>query len=36
MLELQQEAITLLADFEDNDSKHALLSLVEYTVVREK
>jgi len=36
MLELQQEAIALLTDFEDNDAKHALLSLVEYTVVREK
>jgi len=36
MLELQQEAITLLADFENNDAKEALLSLVEYTVVREK
>ena len=36
MLELQQEAILLLTDFEDNDAKYALLSLVEYTVAREK
>jgi octaprenyl-diphosphate synthase len=36
MIEIQQEAIALLNDFEDNDAKHALLSLVEYTVTREK
>jgi len=36
MLDLQQEAILLLNDFENNDAKKALLSLVEYTVVREK
>ena len=36
MIEIQQEAIALLNDFEDNDAKHALLSLVDYTVTREK
>ena len=36
MLELQQQAIALLTDFENNDAKEALLSLVEYTVLREK
>ncbi len=36
MLEIQKEAIALLDDFEDNDAKTALLSLVEYTVTREK
>jgi octaprenyl-diphosphate synthase len=36
MLGLQQDAIALLTDFENNDAKKALLSLVEYTVVREK
>lgn len=36
MLDLQQEAISLLEGFENNQAKEALLSLVEYTVVREK
>ena len=36
MLELQEQAIALLTDFENNDAKEALLSLVEYTVLREK
>jgi octaprenyl-diphosphate synthase len=36
MIEIQQEAIALLNEFEDNDAKHALLSLVDYTVTREK
>jgi len=36
MIEIQQEAIALLNGFEGNDAKHALLSLVEYTVNREK
>ena len=36
MIEIQQEAIAILNDFEDNEAKTALLSLVEYTVTREK
>lgn len=36
MIEIQQEAIAILSDFEDNEAKTALLSLVEYTVTREK
>jgi octaprenyl-diphosphate synthase len=36
MIEIQQEAITILHDFEDNDAKTALLGLVEYTVTRKK
>jgi len=36
MIEIQKEAIDMLNDFENNDAKNALLSLVEYTVTREK
>ena len=36
MIEIQQEAIAILQDFEDNEAKQALLGLVEYTVTREK
>jgi octaprenyl-diphosphate synthase len=36
MIELQQQAIEILNDFEDNDAKRVLLGLVEYTVTREK
>lgn len=36
MIELQQQAIQVIKDFEDNEAKHALLGLVEYTVTRDK
>ena len=36
MIEIQQEAIAILNDFDDNEAKTALLGLVEYTVSREK
>ncbi len=36
MLHIQQQAIDILNNFDDNDAKKALLSLVEYTVTREK
>jgi len=36
MIDIQQQAINILKDFEDNDAKRALLGLVEYTVTREK
>ncbi len=36
MLNIQQQAIAILNDFEDNEAKKALLGLVEYTVTREK
>ena len=36
MLNIQQQAINILNDFEDNEAKKALLGLVEYTVTREK
>lgn len=36
MIEIQKEAVALLNDFPDNGAKTALLSLVEYTVTREK
>ena len=36
MIHIQQQAIEILKDFEDNEAKKALLGLVEYTVTREK
>lgn len=36
MIEIQQEAIQVINDVEDNAAKEALLSLVEYTVTRKK
>ena len=36
MIELKTEALEIIADVENNESKKALIGLVEYTVNREK